>query len=241
MKIKCPRCFSQDFWKTNDGRLKCKHCRYIFTPKPNPFNLPDGILKEIISEFVLEHSTNIILERVNISKYKLIKILAVLRRLMKEDIPEFFREPNHFPVTEKFSHEETSIFGIARQEGKIYAQIIKGVEAKDLKFLRKRGGKIPNFFEKYTGIAFKGNLYRLASNEKHRIDSLEGFWGYLKRKLAAKGGIRKERLPLYLAEYVWRYNHRKLSLKERERILFDLLSKYFEELKTDNFSSIMNK
>ncbi len=34
----------------------------------------------------------------------------------------------------------------------------------------------------------------------------EGFWGYLKRNLSAKGGIRRDRLPLYLAEYVWRYN-----------------------------------
>jgi len=40
-------------------------------------------------------------------------------------------------------------------------------------------------------------------------------------------GIRKERLPLYLAEYVWRYNHRndsiqiqkKLIMKQLERLL----------------------
>jgi transposase-like protein len=30
----------------------------------------------------------------------------------------------------------------------------------------------------------------------------------LKRKLVSKGGIRREKLPLYLGEYVWRYNHR---------------------------------
>jgi transposase-like protein len=44
---------------------------------------------------------------------------------------------------------------------------------------------------------------------------MEGFWGYLKRNLAAKGGIRRERLPLYLAEYVWRFNHRNLSTDEQ--------------------------
>ena len=36
----------------------------------------------------------------------------------------------------------------------------------------------------------------------------KGYWGYLKRKLASKGGIRREKLPLYPAEYVGRYNHR---------------------------------
>ena len=55
------------------------------------------------------------------------------------------------------------------------------------------------------------------------INSLEGFWGYLKRRLAAKGGIRRERLPLYLAEYVWRYNHRSLSLEQQVQRLMNLL------------------
>ncbi len=55
------------------------------------------------------------------------------------------------------------------------------------------------------------------------INGLEGFWGYLKRKLAAKGGIRREKLHLFLGEYVWRYNHRKLSFKERNNLLFKLI------------------
>jgi len=33
----------------------------------------------------------------------------------------------------------------------------------------------------------------------NHINGFEDFWGYLKRQLAAKGGIRKERLQLYLA------------------------------------------
>ena len=45
----------------------------------------------------------------------------------------------------------------------------------------------------------------------------KGFRGYLKRKLSAKGGIRKERLSLYLGEYVWRYNHRNLIFKEQDK------------------------
>ena len=40
------------------------------------------------------------------------------------------------------------------------------------------------------------------------INGLEGFWGYLKRKLALKGGISRRKMPLYLVEYVRRYKHR---------------------------------
>lgn len=50
-------------------------------------------------------------------------------------------------------------------------------------------------------------------------NGVEGFWGSLTRRLAAKGGIRRERLPLYLAEYVWRYNHRQESLLSQHRRL----------------------
>jgi len=39
---------------------------------------------------VLEHSTNTILERVNISKYKLLKLLILLRIVMTKDVPDIF-------------------------------------------------------------------------------------------------------------------------------------------------------
>lgn len=74
-------------------------------------------------------------------------------------------------------------------------------------------------------LAAKGYVHRLVDNSKHEysdgkgnhINGLEGFWGYLKKKLAAKGGIRRERLLLYLGEYVWRFNNRKLLFKRARK------------------------
>ena len=57
----------------------------------------------------------------------------------------------------------------------------------------------------------------------NHINGLEGFWGYLKRKLAAKGGIRRDKLFLYLGENVWRYNHRKESDKMKLKRVLELL------------------
>lgn len=48
---------------------------------------------------------------------------------------------------------------------------------------------------------------------------------YLKRKLASKGGIRREKLPLYLGEYVWRYNHRNDSDKMKVKRILELLER----------------
>ena len=39
---------------------------------------------------MLEHSTNTILTRVNISKYMLLKVLAIMRTAMTHDVPEIF-------------------------------------------------------------------------------------------------------------------------------------------------------
>jgi len=55
---------------------------------------------------------------------------------------------------------------------------------------------------------------------------LEGFWGYLKRKLASKGGVKREYLYLFLGEYVWRYNHRKMNTKEKVNRLMKLLEDF---------------
>jgi transposase-like protein len=105
-----------------------------------------------------------------------------------------------------------AVFGILCRNGSVWADLIDSVEAKQLqpriiKQVKKGSTIFSDTWRGYTGIAAKG-------------------WGYLKRKLAAKGGIRQSRLHLYLGEYVWRYNHRYLNLKVQESYLTKLLNKY---------------
>jgi transposase len=131
---------------------------------------------------------------------------------------------------------KTPVFGILCRGGKVWAQVVPDVEAETLLPLisrRVKAGSVvcSDTWKSYTGVAAKGYVHRLVkhyageySDKKgNHINGLEGFWGYLKRKLAAKGGIRKDRLPLYLAEYVWRYNHRNESIEtQKKRILKQL-------------------
>jgi transposase len=132
---------------------------------------------------------------------------------------------------------KTPVFGILCREGQVWAQIVPDVEARTLMpLIRRRVTRGSTIFsdtwKSYTGIAAKGYVHRLVEHGKGEyvaadgahINGLEGFWGYLKRRLAAKGGIRRERLPLYLAEYVWRYNHRHRSLLQQRKRLFNLLT-----------------
>lgn len=54
-------------------------------------------------------------------------------------------------------------------------------------------------------------------------NGIESFWGYLKRRLKTTGGIRTTRLALFVAEEVWRFNHRSLSAAEQTDRLVTLL------------------
>jgi transposase-like protein len=113
------------------------------------------------------------------------------------------------------------VFGILCRNGTVWAEIVDDVGAETLQPLISRKvstGSIvcSDTWKAYTGIASQGYVHRLVNHGENQysdgkgnhINGLEGFWGYLKRKLVSKGGIRRERLPLYLGEYVWRYNHR---------------------------------
>lgn len=260
------KCFCSNFWQLSDGRLRCKICRRTFTPQKGLVKINFRLLKKIIQEFVLEHSTNVILERVKISKYKLLKVLTLLRIAMRKDVPAVFsgvvevdetylggqmknrRLEKRLEIKQKhqgkrkisgFGTIKQPVFGILCRQGKVYVEVVPGIEAKDLQPLVerqvKKGSTIcSDTWRGYTGLAARGYVHRLVEHGENKysdrrgshINGLEGFWGYLKRKLAAKGGIRKERLPLYLGEYVWRYNHRNLSFKERENLLFKRIIQY---------------
>jgi transposase-like protein len=56
--------------------------------------------------------------------------------------------------------------------------------------------------------------------------TIDGYWGLLKTHLDSIGGIRKERLPLFIGEHVWRYNFRHLTRKEQVKLIYLLLTKF---------------
>ena len=131
---------------------------------------------------------------------------------------------------------KTPVFGILCRGGKVWAQVVPDVEAKTLMPLISRRVEVgstvcSDTWPSYTGVAAKGYVHRLVKHHKgeysdgkgSHINGLEGFWGFLKRRLTAKGGIRKERLPLYLAEYVWRYNHRNDTIEIQKKLILKQL------------------
>ena len=97
-----------------------------------------------------------------------------------------------------------AVFGILCRGGLVWAQVVPNVEAKTLLPLlhqRVQRGSIvcSDTFTSYTGVAAGGYVHRLVDHSQafsdrqgSHVNGLEGFWGYLKRRLAAKGGVSAE-------------------------------------------------
>ena len=90
MNIHCPKCSSKRCWLLKDGRYRCSVCRKTFTDPRKLIRISRSVLQTVLQEFLLEHLTNIMLGRINISKYTLLKILTLLRMAMTKDVPQVF-------------------------------------------------------------------------------------------------------------------------------------------------------
>lgn len=133
---------------------------------------------------------------------------------------------------------KAAVFGIRCRSGQVWAEVVPDLDANTLltsirAHVAEGSVVCSDELRSYTGVAAQGYVHRLvrhcdgqySDGRGTHINGLEGFWGYLKRRLVSRGGIRRERLPLFLNEYVWRYNHRKDSIASQENRVLRLLEK----------------
>jgi len=130
-----------------------------------------------------------------------------------------------------FGTKKQPVFGILARSGQVFARLVDDTEAGDLipiieKKVEKGTRICSDTWRAYTGLATRGYVHRTVEHQKkeyargkNHINGLEGFFGYLKRKLASKGGVRREYLTLFLSEYVWRYNYRNLKFDQQVKRL----------------------
>jgi len=256
-KITCPKCKGKKLYKMRAGRRRCSQCKYDFTPHRLPLRLTREEWKEILHLFLMEQSSNSIVEQTGLEKKRVLRALTKVRLVLAREVPQIFSGTVEVDETylggawrnkRKVVRDtgtrrgrgtlKQPVFGILSRNGKVWAEIVDKVdEGTLLPLITKRveqGSTVcSDTWKAYTGIAAKGYVHRLVNHGEgnyidgkgNHINGLEGFWGYLKRKLASKGGITRRKLPLYLAEYVWRYNHRADPERLKIRRIIQLLEK----------------
>lgn len=85
-------------------------------------------------------------------------------------------------------------------------------------------------FKMYRGLKQLGFVHEYVDHDGGELargdihtNNIEGFWGILKRKLSCIGGMRRTNLYLFVAEIVWKFNHRKETLEEQKNELLKLI------------------
>lgn len=120
----------------------------------------------------------------------------------------------------------------SRSTGMVYVEVLeRKLDVKKIfeiieRFTPKEGRVYTDGFKMYRGLKAKGYIHEYVDHDGGELvrgdvhtNNVEGFWGILKRKLSCIGGMRRENLHLFVAEIVWKFNHRNHSLEEQENIL----------------------
>jgi transposase-like protein len=113
------------------------------------------------------------------------------------------------------------VFGILKRKGRIYTQIVRKAEKKELmpiiqKVVKSGSDIYSDGWKSYNALAIYGYNHKkvkhsedeFARSDGTHINGVESFWSWAKRRLAKFNGIKKGHFQLYLLECEWRFNHR---------------------------------
>jgi transposase-like protein len=113
---------------------------------------------------------------------------------------------------------KTPVFGLLKREGKVFVSIVPNCSREEL--MPIISGKIlegstvhADVRKAYDGPAVNGcDQYRFHSHNefargKSRVNGIEAFWSFAKRRLAKFNGLKNEKFLLHLKECEFRYNN----------------------------------
>jgi hypothetical protein len=179
----------------------------------------------------------------HLERKRILRALTVVRAAMMDSVPEGMRparahHPAHAHADDRpepvgpGGRPRPAVLGLRLVGENVWAEVVDDEEAQPIVQSlrdRKNGRELhQEMAPEYEAVVYRGRLYRLSAapdRSSTPFGHLEGFWAYLHHRLRSKGGIRRARLGLYLAEYAWRYNHRKLTPREQVHQLFKLIAR----------------
>lgn len=243
LRTACPRCGSRKFWALKDGRRRCVRCRYDWKPDRLPLRLTRRQWRVLLEWFVRGMTSAQIAHETGLERKRILRALTVVRSAMLESVPDGIhpaRASHAHHAASSHHHEDgarrgrpqPAVLGLRLADDQVWAEVVPEEESDSIvRSLRERknGRGLREAAPEYAAVVYRGRLHRSAPSGEALAPMpfgyLEGFWAYLHQRLRSKGGIRRTRLDLYLAEYAWRYNHRKLTPREQIAQLFTLIAR----------------
>jgi hypothetical protein len=204
-----------------------------------PLRLTTPQWRLVLRWFVRGMSSAQIARETRLDRKRILRALLVVRRRMSELGPADLvaaheREEDETldstPADQALMRTRMPVLAIYDSHGQFWGEVVPEKEAVRIaRAIRERGSdrlELPGNGP-YSAVVYRRRLYRLSESgeggSSTAFGQIEAFWSYLQRQLRSKGGIRRSRLNLYLAEYAWRYNHRKLSPDAQVRELMLLV------------------
>jgi hypothetical protein len=186
-----------------------------------PLRLTAPQWRLVLRWFVRGMSSAQIAHETGLDRKRVLRALSVVRRAMTELAP--------WTLASSLARTSQPTLGIYVSNGQFWSVVVASNEASRIeRAFRERGRdrlELPRIGS-YIAVVYRRRLYRLTKPGGEPATSfgqIEAFWSYLQRQLRSKGGVRRTRLNLYLAEYAWRYNHRKMAPDEQVRELMALV------------------
>jgi len=236
--LRCPRCSSEKSWRLGDGRRRCARCRFDWRPGRLPLRLTRPAWQAVLEWFVRGAPSAQIANETGLDRKRVLRALTAVREAIARSAADR-ASPAETPRAEiatptgAVAHVSRNaprfpLIGLYLEQQLAGADIIGYAEAAEvgplLHHKERRTAALPPEWQRYGAVVYRGRFYRPSRPaERGAFGRLEAFWAYLQRLLKAKGGIRRERLRLYLAEYVWRYNRRHLTPAARVGELLELI------------------
>lgn len=126
------------------------------------------------------------------------------------------------------------VVGLLKRNGKVYTKIVLNCTREELMPIIK-GRVLPGAtvytdgWRSYDGLIFSGYRHKRIYHDKNqfakkrnRVNGIESFWSYTKRRLRKFNGVPKDKFLLYLKESEWRFNHR----ENMEKTFWKIIRKY---------------
>lgn len=234
--MKCPRCGNNKSWLVRRHKRKCAACKYEWSPQKLPLQLSRSQWRYLIRQFLVSETIAATANKKHLGRGQVLRAFGIIRTVMSFDTPgELTAIPPGSQAPERvyvgyFEHYEINrrqkftsrnpiaslngVYALIYRDEKVWGSLISGQSGEDLeKILNESADKVIHWsplLDRYTGVITKARLYWFNYEGKPKVGmpALVCFsiWCGLKELIAAKHGIRRERLLLYLGEIIWRSN-----------------------------------